>query len=103
MKKNSFWGYLVLLTCLSAPLAPAQYQVHVEDVQRFWQAFDSVQKTSGKAQQMAIIQRLYVDKASRGLKKFMLLRGGNAEKWQDMIANGQEGLARKRPYIESVM
>lgn len=83
--------------------AQAQYTVHIEDVIHFWEAYDSVQTTTDKAQQIAVIQRLYVDRGSEGLKEFMVLRGGTAEKWQEMIANDKERLAKIRPYTVSVL
>jgi hypothetical protein len=83
--------------------AQAQYAVHTEDIANFWVAFDSVQATKDSAQQVAIIQRLYVDKASAGLKEFMELRGGNAVKWQAMIAEGKDDLKEIRPHTLSVM
>lgn len=81
----------------------AQVRLHSEDLLRFYQAFDSVLTTPDTAKQTAIIQRLYVDKAGQGLREFMELRGGTAPKWRAYIADNKEALAKKRPYILSVL
>jgi hypothetical protein len=97
--KSIFTGLFFLIIFTSK----AQYSVHTEDITNFWVAFDSVEKVNDKEKQMAIIQKLYMDKASSGLKSFMKLRDGNVEKWQDMMINAKEEMLRKRPYIESVL
>ncbi|AQG82194.1 hypothetical protein [Spirosoma montaniterrae] len=81
----------------------AQVRLHTEDLSRFYQAFDSVMTTTDTAKQTAIIQQLYVDKASQGLRTFMELRGGTAPKWRVYIAENKEALIKKRPYILSVL
>ena len=93
---------LLFILSIQSPLH-AQYKVYTQDVVHFWEAFDSVQTTSDKEQQIAIIQRLYVDRATIGLKEFMELRGGKPEYWQDMMERNKEGLERIRPMTLSVL
>lgn len=57
----------------------SQIRLHTDDPPRFYQAMDSVLTTSDTTQQEAFIQRLYVDKASTGLKELMELRGGKSK------------------------
>jgi len=52
--------------------------VNVSDVENFWIAFDSVQATADKLKQLDFIQKLYIDRGSRGLKAFMRLRNFDA-------------------------
>ncbi|GAB3641505.1 hypothetical protein GCM10027423_21410 [Spirosoma arcticum] len=59
--------------------------------------------TTDTIKQADFIQRLYVDKASSGLKEFMDLRGGNTQKWRKYIESNKEDLAKKRPQILSVL
>jgi uncharacterized protein YjaZ len=79
----------------------AQINLHTEDLPRFYQAFDSVLTTSDSLKQIEIIQTLYVDKASAGLKEFMILRGGNAVEWRKFMLNEKQLLIEKRPWILS--
>jgi len=81
----------------------AQIKLHTEDLPRFYQAFDSVVATSDTSKQLALIQQLYVDKASSGLKEFMELRGGNTREWRNFIVKNQLALQEKRPHILSVL
>lgn len=81
----------------------AQIVLHTDDLPRFYQAFDSVMTTTDTAQQARFIQRLYVDKASAGLKQFMVLRGGNTAKWRAFIETDKMALLEKRPWILSVL
>ena len=80
-----------------------QIKLHSEDLPRFYAAFDSVLTTTDTAKQADFIQRLYVDKASSGLKEFMELRGGNTQTWRKYIEDNKEDLAKKRPWILAVL
>ena len=91
---------LFLLTNLSGK---AQITLHTDDLPRFFEAFDSVMTTTDTAKQAAFIQKLYVDKASKGLKEFMGLRGGNTTKWRQFINHNEAVLVEKRPWILSVL
>lgn len=81
----------------------AQINLHTEDLPRFYQAFDSVFTTVDSSKQIKIIQDLYVNKASAGLKEFMELRGGNAIEWRKFILKEKQSLLEKRPWIMSVL
>ncbi|WP_162847188.1 Ig-like domain-containing protein [Mucilaginibacter gracilis] len=59
--------------------------VYTEDIDRFWNAYDSVAITSDTAKQVDFIQRLYVDKGTPGLKAFMKARAYNAKLWVALI------------------
>ncbi|WP_461109981.1 hypothetical protein [Spirosoma koreense] len=59
--------------------------------------------TRDTAQQAAFIRRLYVDKASQGLKEFMELRGGSTANWRAFMEKDKMVLLEKRPWILSVL
>lgn len=98
----SFVGIAILFLLTNLP-GKAQITLHTNDLPRFYEAFDSVMTTTDTAQQAAFIQKLYVDKASKGLKEFMGLRGGNTIKWRQFIAQNKAVLMEKRPWILSVL
>ncbi len=54
--------------------------IHTSDIDNFWTAFDSIQNTDNSPQKIALMQRLYVDKGTPGLKAFMQLRNFDAER-----------------------
>ncbi len=55
-------------------------RIYTSDIDRFWQAYDSVNKVNDTTLQKQIIQTLYMDKATPGLKSFMALRQHSADK-----------------------
>ncbi|MGC4035712.1 MAG: DUF2268 domain-containing putative Zn-dependent protease [Chitinophagaceae bacterium] len=62
-----------------------QQKVFTEDIDNFWIAYDSVHSTTDSLQQLQIIQHLYIDKGTEGLKEFMKRRDYDAERWVDLI------------------
>lgn len=81
----------------------AQIKLHTEDLPRFYQAMDSVMTTSDTVKQASFVQHLYVDKASKGLREFMELRGGNTQKWVKIMTTDRSALLEKRPFILSAI
>lgn len=102
MKNLGAYFVFVLFTCCNPFSAAAQIQLHTEDLPRFYEAFDSVLTTSDSTRQIDFINKLYVDKASKGLKNFMVLRGGNPVDWRQMMLRDKDALRQKRPWILSV-
>ncbi|GAB4023140.1 DUF2268 domain-containing putative Zn-dependent protease [Spirosoma koreense] len=98
----SFLSTTVLLLLMAFP-GRAQINLHTDDLPRFYQAFDSVITTKDTAKQAVFIQKLYVDRASQGLKEFMVLRGGSTANWRAFIEKDQTALLQKRPWILSVL
>ena len=56
-----------------------------DDIDHFWQAFDSVATTTDTIKQADFIQRLYVDKATPGLVAFMKMRNYNTRLYVRLI------------------
>ncbi len=79
LNKNSKQFMRLLISCLTflfySSSSLGQTKVFTKDITNFFVAFDSVYKQSNKVEQLNIVQTLYVDKASDGLKDFMALGG----------------------------
>jgi len=81
---------LILLTVIFLPIILRAQQkdfkiVYTSDIDHFWQAYDSVANTADSAAQVDIIQRLYVDRGTPGLKAFMAARQYDALLWMKLI------------------
>ncbi|PJJ83616.1 Ig-like domain-containing protein [Mucilaginibacter auburnensis] len=59
--------------------------VYTDDIDRFWQAYDSVATTTDTVKQAEFIQRIYVNQGTPGLKAFMEARNYNAKLWVALI------------------
>ena len=51
-------------------LGQAQTKIFTSDIDNFWIAYDSVKTTTDTSKQKEFIQRLYLNKATSGLKDF---------------------------------
>ncbi|MCC3157226.1 hypothetical protein LJ737_08250 [Hymenobacter sp. 15J16-1T3B] len=85
LKQLTLGGLLVAGALPAAAQRPAPQTVFTDDVDRFWQAYDSVRSTAEPARQVAAMNRLYVAKGSEGLRAFMKARGYSAEEWVRQI------------------
>ncbi len=94
---------IALFFLFSGQRTIAQIDLHTEDLPLFYQAFDSVLTTTDSLKQIEFISKLYVDKASKGLKEFMELRGGNSIEWRKFITKEKQSIIEKRPWIMSVL
>lgn len=81
--------YLFVFTFCFPLLIQAQQKkskvVYTDDIDRYWQAYDSIATTIDTAKQIDFMQRLYVDKGTPGLKAFMKARDYNAKLWVTLI------------------
>lgn len=59
--------------------------VYTSDIDNFWIAFDSLQTIKDKDAQIEIMQSMYIDKGTFGLKMFMKLRKFDATKLVEAI------------------
>lgn len=59
--------------------------VVTEDIDLFWTAFDRVQSTTDSLTQFKLLQELYVEKGTPGLKAFMEAKGYTTAAWLDCI------------------
>ncbi|MFT3679004.1 MAG: hypothetical protein QM791_01950 [Ferruginibacter sp.] len=96
--------YILFLVMITAAVGlRAQYQVHVEDIPRFWKAYDLFIASTDSAEQVKIIQTEYLDKGTAGLKEFNNLRSGTAVNYRKFINNAKGRLQKIRPYTLSVL
>ena len=72
--------FIILLFNLSLFAQNNQSKIFTSDIDNFWVAYDSVLKTKDKSLQIRIIQELYLDKATEGLKEFIVSREHTAQR-----------------------
>ncbi|MBO9730234.1 MAG: hypothetical protein J7623_16460 [Chitinophaga sp.] len=79
-QKKSVFVIALICSLTSAITGRGQNSANIftSDIDHFWEAFDSVQTVKDSVQQVAVMQRLYIDKGTEGLKHFMVLRNFNA-------------------------
>ncbi|RQO33026.1 hypothetical protein DBR39_24155 [Chryseobacterium sp. KBW03] len=61
----------------SSAFSQKSTKIFTSDIDNFWVAYDSIQKTNNHSQKMDLIKRLYTDKGTEGLKTFMKVRDYN--------------------------
>lgn len=73
---------LLVITIFSASLLFGQSTatIFTSDIDNFWIAYDNVGKLKDTTAQKKVIQELYLDKATEGLKHFMKLRNHSASR-----------------------
>lgn len=76
--------FLLPLTCLAQP---ADQPFFTSDIDRFWEAYDSIQSTQDTTTQTAIFQELYLNQASPGLIDLMDVRNYSIEEYMRAIRN----------------
>src|SRR5215510_10221541 len=75
----------------------SEQKVFTVDIDNFWRAFDSIQTTKDSAQQVKIIESMYIGRGTAGLKAFMMARDYNAVKWAGLIRRSPKFWASVRP------
>ncbi len=77
---------LCILLVLSCSLQAQHKQAFVStDLTHFWQAYDQITQTKDSAKQIQLINDLYIQKASEGLKQMMQSRHYNAAEYIQQI------------------
>ena len=92
--------YLLLFVKVTAQ--PKEQKVFTEDIDRFWNAYDSCITTTDSLKQLYFIQPLYIDKGSEGLHAFMKARDYNAALWVSLIRNYPRFWNSVRPATNTV-
>lgn len=72
-------------------------KISTTDIDNFWVAYDSLQKTNDKTLQIKIVQELYLDKASIGLKDFMIAEKHSAKRHLENILKYPKFWSSVRP------
>ncbi|SHM14684.1 gliding motility protein GldB-related protein [Chryseobacterium contaminans] len=78
--------FSLLLVCLFSALSVAQktdFNKYIEtsDIKKFWTAYDEVRKINDLAEKISTFQKLYVDKATPGLRDFIQSRNFTSGQW----------------------
>jgi len=92
---------IILLLAVLPLFATAQH-TSTTDIDNFWTAYDSLQASSDTMQQAAFINRLYIDKASPGLRVFMRNKDGLDKKWVSLIKTNAAFWDALRPKMQVV-
>jgi hypothetical protein len=78
MTKGQFLFSIILIA--SVTVYGQSIKIYTSDIDNFWVAYDSVKSTSDQAKQIRYIQQLYLDKATDGLKDFIISRDHTAQR-----------------------
>ncbi|WP_101239390.1 DUF2268 domain-containing putative Zn-dependent protease [Chryseobacterium sp. PMSZPI] len=74
--------FTYLLTgSISAQKSDFNIYIETSDIRNFWEAYDEVQRISNSDEKISVFQKLYVDKATVGLKDFINSRNFTSEQW----------------------
>ncbi len=68
-------------------IAFAQQRIITTDIKNFWQAYDQIKLTTDSAKQINLINELYIQKATPGLKALMQVRNYHAQGFVYAIKN----------------
>jgi hypothetical protein len=88
----------ILLLLIVAHAATAQNRVITSDMTNFWTLFDSIKKVSRQKDKISLVQKMYIDKGTVGLKTVMDHFRYTAKSWVDYIDKNTGALERIRPY-----
>ncbi len=93
MKKLLFFvAFILSQNCFSQSST-----IFTEDIDRFWMAYDSVVNLKNTQQQVEVLQKMYIDKGTVGLKAFMEERPFKAENLVNIINGFPKFWASIRP------
>ncbi|WP_343745345.1 DUF2268 domain-containing putative Zn-dependent protease [Chitinophaga sp.] len=102
-------AFLLMFSCSARVLAQDAPRVFTSDVDNFWTAFDSVKTVSDTTRQIALMQSLYIDKGTEGLRLFMQLRKFDAarlvtavNKYPKFWASVRENTLKIKPKIPAI-
>ena len=65
---------ILLLCLLLTSIGFSQVKVYTSDIYNYWEAYDSITKTHDFTKRLSLINRLYINKGTKGLKAFMKAR-----------------------------
>lgn len=71
---------LIFNICSTSTFGQTQPKIFTSDIDNFWIAYDSVKTTADTTKQKEFIQKLYLDKATSGLKDFIIVRQHSAKR-----------------------
>ncbi len=76
----------VLIICMHISMhSQNEKKIYTEDIDNFWAAYDIILELDNFNDKLKIINELYIDKGTIGLKSFMKLRSYNDTLWVKLI------------------
>lgn len=87
MKWTKYKMLLFAIVTAQFLFGQSSVKIFTSDIDNFWTAYDKVVKLNDTTAQKKIIQELYLDKATEGLKHFMELRDHSASRHLKNILN----------------
>jgi hypothetical protein len=96
--------YTIFLCCLLSGTVSAQSEINIytQDLTHFWEAYDAMQSTDDSLQQLALLQKHFLDKASAGQKRMMELRRYAAGEYVEAIRSYPKFWESLRPSAEHI-
>lgn len=85
-------------TCSTSTFGQIQTKIFTSDIDNFWIAYDSVKTTTDTTKQKEFIQKLYLDKATNGLKDFIIVRQHSAKRHLNNILKNPKFWASVKPH-----
>ncbi|MGB4774255.1 MAG: DUF2268 domain-containing putative Zn-dependent protease [Daejeonella sp.] len=94
MKKNILTSaVIIVLLCITSfsckkdkpASASVEQKVFTNDIDNFWIAYDNIKKTDDNTEQLSLINSLYIEKGTEGLRAFIKERDLSAELWVNLI------------------
>lgn len=89
-----------IIQCL--PAQTSQELFFTEDIERFWTAYNAIIQSADTAEQRMILESIYLDPASDGLKEFQAARNYTADTYLEAIRSYPEFWASIRSNTEEV-
>lgn len=77
-------------------------KIFTSDIDNFWIAYDSIQKTKDYSKKLNFINQLYIEKGTKGLKAFMKLENYNDTLYMKLIDEYPKFWASIRPNTFSI-
>ena len=85
IRRMAGWGMLAAWLAVLPARAGSAAGVVSADVDRFWQAYDAIRAAPDSAHRRDLLQRMFLDPGSDGLKAFMQAKGYDADCYLDAI------------------
>src|SRR5688572_19120414 len=94
--------WIILMLIFAGRLASARQEVNISttDITHFWEAYDSLATTRDS---IGTLQRLYIDRASWGLKEFIKARNFEAGEYVTLIKRFPKFWTSIRPNTERIV
>lgn len=93
---------LILSFISSFCFSQNKLNIHTSDIDNFWIAFDSIKKTNDEQKQLNFVQNIYLNKATNGLKDFIVSREHSAKRHLDNIKKYPKFWNSIRPKTEEI-